>query len=87
MTRTKRGASASVLVNADRRYNFWMKSHSDALYKQQIAHPEMVRDLLVGFLSADWVRALEVGAFERVNGSYTSERGKQRQQGSVDLAG
>jgi predicted transposase/invertase (TIGR01784 family) len=55
-----------------------MKTNSDTLYKQLFAHPEIVRDLLAGFLRADWARALEVDAFERVNASYVSDSGKAR---------
>ena len=60
-----------------------MNNRSDALYRQLFAHPEIVRDLLAGFLPADWARTLEVGAFERLNSSYVSDRGKQRHQDMV----
>ncbi|RFP15927.1 MULTISPECIES: Rpn family recombination-promoting nuclease/putative transposase [unclassified Duganella] len=60
-----------------------MKTRSDTLYRQLFAHPEIVRDLLAGFLLADWARTLDVGAFERVNASYASDRGKQRHQDMV----
>src|SRR3954470_20951314 len=55
-----------------------MKSTADTLYKQLFAHPEIVRDLLAGFLPVDWARALVVDAFERVNASYASDTGKIR---------
>jgi hypothetical protein len=48
------------------------------LYKQLFSHPEIVRDLVAGFLSADWARGLPVDAFERVNASYASDGGKAR---------
>ncbi|WP_229214678.1 Rpn family recombination-promoting nuclease/putative transposase [Duganella sp. HH101] len=54
-----------------------MNTRSDTLYRQLFAHPEIVRDLLAGFLPAGWARSLEVGAFERVNASYASDCGKQ----------
>jgi len=60
-----------------------MNTRSDTLYRQLFAHPEIVRDLLAGFLPADWARSLEVAAFERVNASYASDRGKQRHQDMV----
>jgi hypothetical protein len=60
-----------------------MRSRSDTLYKQLFAHPEMVRELLAGFLPAPWARALQVSALERVNASYAGERGKQRHQDMV----
>lgn len=56
---------------------------NDALYKQLFSHPEIVRDLVAGFLVADWAQALEVGAFERVNASYASDGGKARHEDVV----
>jgi predicted transposase/invertase (TIGR01784 family) len=55
-----------------------MSSHSDSLYKQLFSHPEIVRDLVAGFLAADWAQALDVADFERVNASYASEQGPLR---------
>lgn len=55
-----------------------MKSRSDTLYKQLFAHPEIVRDLLTAFLSAEWAQSLRVDAFERVNASYVNDQGKAR---------
>ncbi|MTV40955.1 Rpn family recombination-promoting nuclease/putative transposase [Duganella radicis] len=60
-----------------------MTSATDALYKQLFSHPEIVRDLVAGFLPAAWARQLEVGAFERVNASYASEQGKTRHEDVV----
>jgi predicted transposase YdaD len=60
-----------------------MKTHSDTLYKQLFAHPEIVRDLLAAFLEADWAQKLELDAFERVNASYASDGGKARHEDVV----
>jgi len=60
-----------------------MNSQADSLYKQLFAHPEILRELLTGFLEAGWAASLNVGAFERVNASYTSERGKARHDDMV----
>lgn len=60
-----------------------MSQRSDKLYKQLFAHPEIVRDLLSGFLTADWARALNIRAFERVNASYISDGGKARHDDMV----
>lgn len=79
----KPGSPTSVLVNDVERYTLSMKSRGDILYKQLFGHPEMVRDLLAGFVSAEWARALDVGAFERVNASYASERGRERHEDIV----
>ncbi|MBP1205117.1 hypothetical protein JOD97_003159 [Duganella sp. 1411] len=78
MTSAKPGSPTSVLVNDVKRYTLSMKSRGDMLYKQLFGHPEMVRDLLAAFLSAEWARSLDVGAFERVNASYVNDRGKAR---------
>lgn len=37
-----------------------MASRRDTVYKQLFSHPEIVRDLLVGLLPAEWARALTV---------------------------
>jgi predicted transposase/invertase (TIGR01784 family) len=55
-----------------------MSSRRDNLYKQLFSHPEIVRDLVAGFLSADWAQSLTVDAFERVNASYASDHGQAR---------
>lgn len=60
-----------------------MNSQADSLYKQLFAHPEILRELLTGFLEADWAASLSLGAFERVNASYASERGKARHDDMV----
>lgn len=55
-----------------------MASEDDTAYKQLFAYPEMVRDLLLGFVPGDWVRQLDLTSLERVNGSYVSDGGAQR---------
>ncbi|WP_343731522.1 Rpn family recombination-promoting nuclease/putative transposase [Duganella sp.] len=60
-----------------------MTATADALYKQLFSHPEIVRDLVAGFLPAEWAQQLEVGAFERVNASYASDEGKARHEDVV----
>ena len=60
-----------------------MNSQADTLYKQLFAHTEMLRELLTGFLEADWAASLSVGAFERVNASYASDQGKARHDDMV----
>lgn len=60
-----------------------MVSDDDTAYKQLFAHPEMVRDLLLGFVAADWVRLLDLDTFERVNGSYVSDGGDHRHSDMV----
>jgi hypothetical protein len=55
-----------------------MASEDDTAYKQLFAHPEMVRDLLLGFVPGTWVRQLDLASFERVSGSYVGDGGQQR---------
>lgn len=55
-----------------------MNTRADILYKQLFAHPEVIRDLVAGFLASDWARTLPANAFERVNASYVSDRGHVR---------
>lgn len=64
-------------------YTLGMNRQSDILYKQLFAHPEILRELLTGFLAADWAHTLSVGAFERMNASYVSERGAARHDDMV----
>ncbi|WP_229205708.1 hypothetical protein [Duganella sp. Leaf126] len=60
-----------------------MNIQADTVYKQLFSHREILRELLTGFLAADWAQSLAVGAFERVNTSYASERGKARHDDMV----
>ena len=55
-----------------------MSSEDDTAYKQLFAHPEMVRDLLLGFVPGEWGSQLDLNSFERVNGSYISDAGGHR---------
>ena len=45
----------------------------DHSYKLLFAHPEMVRDLLEGFVREGWVTQLDFSTLERVSGTYVSE--------------
>ncbi|MQA23546.1 Rpn family recombination-promoting nuclease/putative transposase [Rugamonas rivuli] len=60
-----------------------MASEDDTAYKQLFAYPEMVRDLLLGFVPGEWVRQLDLTSLERVNGSYVSDGGVQRHSDMV----
>jgi len=51
---------------------------SDAMYKQLFSPPELVRELLRGFVPQAWAQQLDVAAFERVSASYVSDGGQQR---------
>ncbi|MDC8760130.1 Rpn family recombination-promoting nuclease/putative transposase [Janthinobacterium fluminis] len=60
-----------------------MADEHDSGYKQLFAHPEVVRELLAGFLPYAWAGQLELSAFERVNASYVSDTGRQRHDDMV----
>ena len=48
-----------------------MAEHDDG-YKPLFSHPEMVADLLRGFVHEDWVRDLDFSTLEKVPGSYVT---------------
>ncbi|GAB6042894.1 Rpn family recombination-promoting nuclease/putative transposase [Endothiovibrio diazotrophicus] len=50
----------------------------DSGYKQLFSHPELVRDLLQGFVHEAWVRELDFATLERVAGSYVSDDLRER---------
>jgi len=43
-------------------------------YKRLFSHPEMVADLLRGFVREEWVRRLDFSTLERVSGSYVTPK-------------
>jgi hypothetical protein len=45
----------------------------DHSYKLLFGHPQMVRDLLEGFIGGDWLSALDFSTLERVSDSYISD--------------
>ena len=48
-------------------------SHDDASYKTLFAAPEVMRDLLLGFVPDDWLHGLDYRTLERVSGSYVTD--------------
>lgn len=49
-----------------------MDNH-DSAYRLLFSHPEMIRDLLLGFIPGDWVHELDMSTLEKVNGSYITD--------------
>jgi predicted transposase YdaD len=45
----------------------------DHSYKLLFSHPEMVRDLLQGFVKADWLVELDFDSLEKVSGNYVTD--------------
>ncbi len=51
----------------------------DSSYKLLFSHPEMVRDLLVGFVHEEWVARLDFSTLEKVNGGYVGDDLRDRE--------
>ena len=51
----------------------------DHSYKHLFSHPELVRDLLLGFIKEQWVEKLDLNTLEKVNGSYISDDLRERE--------
>lgn len=45
----------------------------DASYKTLFAVPEVVRDLILGFIPDEWLHGLDYATLERVSGSYVTD--------------
>jgi predicted transposase/invertase (TIGR01784 family) len=52
-------------------------------YKRLFSHPEMVADLLRGFVPEDWVRDLDFSTLERISGSYVTPELRGRESDVV----
>ena len=55
-----------------------MAEHDNS-YRLFFSHPEMVRDLLIGFVDEKWVKDVEFSTLERVNASFVSDQLKKRE--------
>jgi len=55
----------------------------DRGYRKLFSHPEMVRDLLTGFVQEEWVGQLDFGTLERQNGSYVADDLREREDDAV----
>lgn len=56
-----------------------MAKHHDHSYKLLFSHPEMVRDLLTGFVKESWVSQLDFATLEKVSGSYVTDELRDRE--------
>ena len=54
-----------------------MEEHDES-YKKFFSYPEMVKDLLKGFVHGKWMEKLDFSTLERVNGSYVTDTFRQR---------
>ena len=55
----------------------------DTGYKDLFSHPEMVADLIRGFVHEDWVRHLDFSTLERVEGRLLTRRLRRRESDVV----
>ncbi|PKO16790.1 MAG: transposase, partial [Chloroflexi bacterium HGW-Chloroflexi-1] len=55
----------------------------DASYKDLFSHPEMVADLLAGFVTEPWVQEVDFTTLEKVSGSYVSDDLRTREDDLV----
>ena len=70
--------SKSILV-----YNLPMSKTHDSSYKFLFSNPELVRDLIMGFIPDDWLHGLDYSTLEKVPGSYVSDDFQQREDDIV----
>ncbi|MFI3138049.1 MAG: Rpn family recombination-promoting nuclease/putative transposase [Methylococcaceae bacterium] len=55
-----------------------MTTHDNG-YKNLFSHPQMIEDLLRGFVHEDWVTELDFSSLEKVSGSYVSDDLRDRE--------
>jgi len=59
------------------------KTPHDTGYRLLFSHPEMVRDLLMGYMPGDWLKEADFTSLKRANGSYVSDKESQRHDDMV----
>ena len=55
-----------------------MSHEYDSSYKYLFANPELVRDLIIGFVPDEWLHSFDYTTLERVNASFVTDDLKQR---------
>lgn len=50
-----------------------MSKDNDASYKLLFSSPELVRDLVLGFILDDWLHSLDYSTLEKMPGSYVKD--------------
>ena len=60
-----------------------MNTDQDSSYKFLFSSPELVRDLILGFIPDEWLHSLDYNTLEKVPGSYVSEDFRQREDDIV----
>ena len=49
------------------------KHFHDHGYKKLFSHPEMVKDLLIGFVDYEWIHQLDFSTLEKLNSHYVTD--------------
>lgn len=62
-----------VSIAAQFAHNGRMRHDHDASYKQLFSYPEVVRDLVLGFIPDQWLHSLDFDTLEKVPGSFVTE--------------
>ena len=57
----------------------------DHSYKQLFSHPELIRDLLKGFIRERWTEELDLDTLEKINNSYVSDDLREREDDCLVL--
>jgi hypothetical protein len=57
-----------------------MQNNHDGGYKALFSNPELVRDLILGFIPDDWLHSLDYSTLEAVNASFVTEDFAQRHE-------
>ena len=60
-----------------------MTTNHDSSYKFLFSNPELVRDLIIGFIPDDWLHSLDYSTLEKVPGHYVSDDFQQREDDIV----
>ena len=55
----------------------------DHAYKLLFSHPQLVADLLRGFVREDWVQQLDLSSLEPVSGHYVSDDLREREDDCI----
>jgi hypothetical protein len=50
-----------------------MNNEHDGGYKYLFSNPELVRDLILGFIPDEWLHSFDYSTLERVNASYVTD--------------
>jgi predicted transposase YdaD len=58
-------------------------SQHDESYKKFFSHPQMVQDLLCGFIDAPWVKQLDFSTLEKVNNEYIVDKKLKKRANDV----